>query len=55
MINYQLLFVIYDIQGLIRLRGVTASSEFIQANTQPGDSVHWGDEVARQVFEQLGF
>lgn len=40
------LFVIYDKDNNIKLRGETTQYEFLQANMVEGDTYYWGCEVA---------
>ena len=49
MIGSNNLFVIYTAAGEVRLMGSASSMDFIMANSHEGDTVHWGDNVAKSA------
>lgn len=53
MFNNDLKFVILASDGSIKVRGKTTNLEQILANLEPGDTYHWGDDIAIELCKDF--
>lgn len=53
MFDTQSKFVILTNEGIVKMRGRTTSLEFIEANLEPGDTYHWGDDIAIELCKDF--